>query len=136
MTRRKVMAREPVYTRFWADRGGIHVKHVYEDSPEYWLPYIIIALFFVVAFVTSGYFFLRQPFADRLEYLVGPLTLVIAMLTGIDGKSVIFTPAFVIGSIWGVLSIFTSVNFNLAAYVFCYCSTLVFMAIIQLLTNR
>jgi hypothetical protein len=130
------MPKEPVYTKFWAKDGRIHAKNVYEDSPEYWLPYLVITLLFIVALVVSGYFFFRQPFEDRPEYLVGPFTLFVALLVNRNGNTAIFMPAFVVGCIWGVVSIFTDINFNLPAYVFCYCSALLLMFIIVLLKNR
>lgn len=131
------MAREPVYTRFWADKSKLQVKHVYEDSPEYWGPFLVLIILFLIAFVTSGYYFLNEPFQDRLEYLVAPLTLFTAAYTGIRGRSMIFAPAFIVGCIWGLTGLYSSsITFNIAAYVFCYCSTIALMLFVDFLKRK
>jgi hypothetical protein len=88
-------------------------------------------MLFLVAFGVSGYFIWPNPFAHQAEFLVIIITLFAAMWTGIGGKEKIFTPAFVIGCMWGGLSfILPSVSFHLATYTFVWCCTVCSMVFI------
>jgi hypothetical protein len=125
------MARKPLYTLFWADQGTLKTRDVYEDSFEYWGPYAAAIILFFVSFITSGYFFFNQPLMDRLEYLVAPFTLVVIIQTSmIRERPLIFMPTFIVGCVWALTSLlFDAISFDIATYVFCYCATLIVVAV-------
>lgn len=115
-------AQKPKYTTVHLKDGKIIAKEVYEDSLEYFMPFLVIAAMFLLTAGVSGYFFFQEPFEDRLEYFVIVLVMISAVWETHDDRSRLFLPAFILGGVWAGLSLFIdAISFNLVAYVFSYC---------------
>ena len=99
---------------------------------------------FMVVCVVSGYFFFHnhprienvQSFYNEVmetpEAFVIPLTYILALSEMLADKKLVFWPAFSVGCVWGALSLFNLITFDVASYIFFYCCTITLLIIFSL----
>lgn len=132
------MPKEPLYTKFSASGGRINVKHVYDTDIEYWGYYAIVFLIFIISFTVSGIIWYRTgAIFECLEISVIPYVFVSIMWTTIDNRPKFFTPTFVLGCIWGFLSLLIDgLRLDIASFVFFYCFSIILVFLVETVKHR